>query len=666
MANITSINGNQISLNATANANAIAGSVLMDESVTPLKLTMSSENSVTCTGVDINTTGGTITIRSNIIEIRDGRGRYITPGEFGTVTIPDSNNFAVLADVDAGSTKQAYVSKWGAYVKYPDSVFVVGCANGQYFSRFPLYVDGDLVLDGVFDIDKYARSVCAFERTVGHDEEQTGYMAGNLSIVTNSGYVYYVVPINVDDGAALIVSGSSNSAARIDRFFSGEPSASTYIGDAGITYPASYGTKVFDDYVMNLPKGTKYVVCSFLASAERSIRVLDVPDADDIADIASSAAREISGGKVDGVYAFTDKLTTLHNNKLYSRDGVETDYNNATTATLDVVAGEEVVVSGYTWSQQYGYWGYVFAANGAIISDTKYQGEAVYFSDLRVTVPEGADQIRVNGDASHPADVKAYRSITDFAECLAEIQGGGHDILYMGDSITQLGRDARGWPGMFHAMVNGMSYVNTAVVGARWCDYEDTVLDGNPTSTNDSGNTISNQVEKISRGKDVSNPNYSHVAEYDNFDTIIIAAGTNDVNTVEGFDTQFFVNGSAVQTNALDRMTWCGAIRYAYDKLRGMYPNADIFVCTPIQGYESTRAYDSINTKRDLIKRVCDRISDVVVIDTFLCGIFGVYEAQNNQGRDLIDGLHPNQSGAQKIARYNAREYKRFYGNDNG
>ncbi len=51
---------------------------------------------------------------------------------------------------------------------------------------------------------------------------------------------------------------------------------------------------------------------------------------------------------------------------------------------------------------------------------------------------------------------------------------------------------------------------------------------------------------------------------------------------------------------------------------------------------------------------ICDRISDVTFIDTFNCGICGIYEKRSENGRDLIDGLHPNTNGARKIGKYNA------------
>ena len=73
------------------------------------------------------------------------------------------------------------------------------------------------------------------------------------------------------------------------------------------------------------------------------------------------------------------------------------------------------------------------------------------------------------------------------------------------------------------------------------------------------------------------------------------------------------------------------------------------------------RPYSSIKAKGIVIKEICMRLSDVTFINTFLCGICGCYELKNQNGRDLIDRLHPNISGAKKIAEYNAKEILKLF-----
>ena len=238
-------------------------------------------------------------------------------------------------------------------------------------------------------------------------------------------------------------------------------------------------------------------------------------------------------------------------------------------------------------------------------------------------------------------------------------------ILFMGDSITARGE----WVKYFNEIIQPELYVNIAVCGATWKDRDNTKYDGNPIfDINDyTNNTICNQVEKILRGKDKSHMNYCCNKDYSDFDVIIVSAGTNDVEVhsmleIDEINEQFVdADRNIVLLEKTDRKTWAGAMRYTYEKLRYLYPEAAIFFCSPIQAAETRRSYKSIELKSQIIKSICDRISDVCFIDTFKCGICGIYEYKELNGRDLIDGLHPNTSGAKKIALYNAREVKKFF-----
>lgn len=238
-------------------------------------------------------------------------------------------------------------------------------------------------------------------------------------------------------------------------------------------------------------------------------------------------------------------------------------------------------------------------------------------------------------------------------------------ILFMGDSITELNTCERGWVKYFNEIIKPSHFVNTAVSGAWWQDYAYTKYDGNPVFNgpdNNQNNVMGNQVEKIIRGKDTTHPEYVHNPDYDDFDIIIIAAGTNGGDNVYTDDyilnmtDKFFNNGVAIPFETADRHTREGAMLYCYYHLRRLYKNAKIFICSPIQGFESTRPYKSILSKSKFTKAVCDFISDVIFVDTFNCGICGSFELPGQNGRDLIDGLHPNANGAKKIGIYNARE----------
>ena len=108
-----------------------------------------------------------------------------------------------------------------------------------------------------------------------------------------------------------------------------------------------------------------------------------------------------------------------------------------------------------------------------------------------------------------------------------------------------------------------------------------------------------------------------------------------------------------VAIEELDRKVFASAFRYSIEKLQQLYPAVKIYICTPIQGYITTRSYAQSKAKGDYLKLLAGRMS-LEVIDTFNCGICDIYEKKNANGRYLIDGLHPNAAGAKKIGVFNA------------
>lgn len=242
----------------------------------------------------------------------------------------------------------------------------------------------------------------------------------------------------------------------------------------------------------------------------------------------------------------------------------------------------------------------------------------------------------------------------------------GKRILFMGDSITALNTDVRGWVRYFNESIKPAHFVNTAVPGATWEDKPTTpAYDGNPIFEGNGGdaalNVLGNQVEKVRRGFAAGD------ADYAAFDYIFIAAGTNggcgeSIEWAMADIPNHFMqpDGKPLPLEQVSRKYWPGAMRYAYEHLRALYPAAVIFFCSPVQGAEEVRPYARIEGRGRLMKAICDRISDVVFVDTFRCGICGIYETWQQSGRDLVDGLHPNASGAKKIGEYNARFLRQY------
>lgn len=238
-------------------------------------------------------------------------------------------------------------------------------------------------------------------------------------------------------------------------------------------------------------------------------------------------------------------------------------------------------------------------------------------------------------------------------------------FLFLGDSITRLDTTERGWIKYFNEIIKPSLKINVAVNGAKMCDQvENQIYDGNPNLDNEQQNVIGNQVEMVKNRKN------QNLSDYQNFDYIIIAAGTNDNpytldENYNNIGSQFTASdGNYVSLDNVDRTTFAGAMRYIYQTLQSLYPNATIIFNTPTQTavtstgwWTTTKAY-KLNK---IIFDICKRLS-VKVIDSYRCGICGIYEKDGENGRDLKDGIHPNSNGAKKLGYYNAHSFiNQFY-----
>ena len=216
----------------------------------------------------------------------------------------------------------------------------------------------------------------------------------------------------------------------------------------------------------------------------------------------------------------------------------------------------------------------------------------------------------------------------------------GKRILLFGDSITA----QNNWSRWFEASVKPSQLYNYAVGGASWCDPTSGVIyDGTATP-----NVIGNQVQKA-----INN-------SLANIDCIIILAGTNDTNvtfpTDQDIESAFFDDSmNAVALADVDKTTWQGAMRWSLEKLITTFPNAKIFVCSPVQRvYTSAEPvlslYSTIKGKCETIEKMSKRMG-VEFVDTEQCGISACRSLY------FADGLHPNVRGAEKIARYIIARY---------
>lgn len=309
-----------------------------------------------------------------------------------------------------------------------------------------------------------------------------------------------------------------------------------------------------------------------------------------------------------------------------------------------------------------------------------------------LTVPNGAYYLRFSkngglGDTLNTLKIEQHgiTKFTPYGELYVTVNESalpnsilpkwkGLKILTLGDSITAMG-GVNGWTHWIKQYLLADKVVNVSVAGSTWQDkVASQTYDGNPQPSTD-GNVMGNQVQKVLNAKANGD------ADYQDFDVITFSFGTNDsvdfsVQTKESVENQFITNYAqnnftVVPIDSVNRQTLAGAMRYGFQKLHEAYPNAVIFMCTPTQ--ECYETFDSIYQKGDFINFVADRLG-AETIDTRRCGIRNIYESQTTIDydhpeqsgaapiqTDLLDGIHTNENGAKKIAKYNAREIMKYF-----
>lgn len=223
----------------------------------------------------------------------------------------------------------------------------------------------------------------------------------------------------------------------------------------------------------------------------------------------------------------------------------------------------------------------------------------------------------------------------------------GKNILVFGDSITYT---RVRWRENFFKITRANELACISQAGAHLTDYNTTTpLDGNYTSTADGGvhNVVCNQVYYwLNNTPTEIEP-----------DVIIISAGTNDVKSNEelAVDTNVYTDENGwIDVDTVNRTTFEGAMRWITSKLRERYENAVIVFASPIQSAESIHHLENQLAKEEKMIRVCKHLSAKIIKATTGSGITGEFETADQNGRYLIDGLHPNQDGGYLLGEYYA------------
>ncbi|MBQ8253903.1 MAG: SGNH/GDSL hydrolase family protein [Clostridia bacterium] len=194
----------------------------------------------------------------------------------------------------------------------------------------------------------------------------------------------------------------------------------------------------------------------------------------------------------------------------------------------------------------------------------------------------------------------------------------GKKINFLGDSITE-GAGTTGQDKCFHQLMKekyGLSEARNYGIG---------------------GTRLAKQVKPSEYPRhDLDFPMRAVEMDRD-ADIIVVFGGTNDVG-----------HGDAPFGEMSDRTpdTFCGALHYLYRYLMTEYPEANIFICTPLHRLTENQP----DMKGKLLSDYVDAIKEAArfyslpVIDLFAnYGVQPSIDAQRE--RFMPDGLHPNDAG---------------------
>lgn len=282
-------------------------------------------------------------------------------------------------------------------------------------------------------------------------------------------------------------------------------------------------------------------------------------------------------------------------------------------------------------------------------------------TDYEVTIPKNVSKLVLTGSAlnGRTIEVKKYMSYGQAlgmkkAKPLANLK-----YIAFGDSITA---EAFRWRTEFIEKTSATEISCYAVGGAHICDYDDTVLDGNPTGST-SANTVCNQVYQMLLNPPTETPDF-----------VIISAGTNDnVTPKETLDDRTLPNfqndvgeyrsgKTFVDIDSVDRTAWDGAMRWQAEKIWSVYPNAKIIFVAPIQSADfNTRPVWSILSKGKLMEYISNNMGCVTLQAGAESGIWARFETDGAEGKYLADGLHPNVEGGKVLGRYIASKIINMY-----
>ena len=143
-------------------------------------------------------------------------------------------------------------------------------------------------------------------------------------------------------------------------------------------------------------------------------------------------------------------------------------------------------------------------------------------------------------------------------------------------------------------------------------------------------------------------------------DIFAFAMGTNDLTEFIGDADKALLGKELSGNDNIDLFTEAGAARWCIQTIQENFPEARVFVMTPIQ--TATPAHNKkIEKTIDCLTTICRGLS-VQLIDAYSnCGICEKFEVIGGRGKYLKDGLHPDVEGQTLEGAFASKEIRNNY-----
>lgn len=244
------------------------------------------------------------------------------------------------------------------------------------------------------------------------------------------------------------------------------------------------------------------------------------------------------------------------------------------------------------------------------------------------------------------------------------------DLAVDGDSITA----GEQWSAHVYRKLGFASHYNVAVGSSVWYKRTITTASGSVTTqdydASDFAGISDGWLETDDLAELQMRANNCAVVHVQHFlsdvkkgvtkrpDVFAFAMGTNDEADKLG-DAEKALRGKELDGNAdIDLFTEAGAMRWCIQTISENFPDARIFVLTPIQAADPAHNAKIERQISEVFTKITGGMS-VQLIDCFHdAGICEKFEVVGGEGRYLRDGLHPKENGQELEGSFVAAQIK--------